>query len=594
MQESRLREVATQARPLLAAILEGDELLIATIGAALDAALARPVGSALMELLAALAMDSRLHRWAQARLGPAAESVDRLPPRETGTKMLGAEIRDGEGSFEVIDRGVPSIAADPAKQRSRFLHAQTQERVQAGRTLAVRVSIERTSRATAATALRPFVVPPDGAVVRVTVSAPDFRANGDLQAELLVPVDGDSDPHLFELTAGSVGLYPIRVEAFRGGTFLGVLTLTVSVELDVAPTEGPVRVAEVATDAFEPGEVTLTVERSAGNYRFQLLGSSMYEPVTAAMGDPTAEVSQLAAELKAMAADRSPYRDPEQVRERLKQLGVALWAAAVPPVVQEQYWEQAGRIRMFTIAAAKDSIPFELLYPLNGNNDAGFLAERFPVLRRAYSRPRVLTLPMGSAAYVVPAGSPADALTEVTAIQQRLANRMADRGVLSSLDTVRKLVQDSPGVIHFACHNAFTDTDGSSIALDGGPWKPSDLAVAGQQVALGAASPLVFLNACRTAGASRWFSQMNGWAEAFVRAGAGAFIGSLWAVRSSSACTFATEFYRQFLDLGKPLGEASLLARQAIMAEGGDPTWLAYTVYGSPVARAAQDARIQP
>ncbi|MDT5103359.1 MAG: hypothetical protein QOI25_872 [Mycobacterium sp.] len=30
-------------------------------------------------------------------------------------------------------------------------------------------------------------------------------------------------------------------------------------------------------------------------------------------------------------------------------------------------WEQADRIKMFTIAAADDIIPWELLYPADGN-----------------------------------------------------------------------------------------------------------------------------------------------------------------------------------------------------------------------------------
>jgi CHAT domain-containing protein len=78
--------------------------------------------------------------------------------------------------------------------------------------------------------------------------------------------------------------------------------------------------------------------------------------------------------------------------------------------------------------------------------------------------------------------------------------------------------------------------------------------------------------------------QMTGWAKQFMGAGAGAFIGSLWAIRSSSARTFAETFYQAMVTDGTPLGIASLRARQAIAADGGDPTRLAYTVYGNPSA----------
>jgi CHAT domain-containing protein len=75
-----------------------------------------------------------------------------------------------------------------------------------------------------------------------------------------------------------------------------------------------------------------------------------------------------------------------------------------------------------------------------------------------------------------------------------------------------------------------------------------------------------------------------GWARQFMGAGAGAFIGSLWAVRSSSARAFAESFYHALVTEGEALGAASLQARQAIAADGGDPTWLAYTIYGNPSA----------
>jgi CHAT domain-containing protein len=73
-----------------------------------------------------------------------------------------------------------------------------------------------------------------------------------------------------------------------------------------------------------------------------------------------------------------------------------------------------------------------------------------------------------------------------------------------------------------------------------------------------------------------------------VRAGAGAFIGTLWAVRSASARTFAEAFYDEFVTRGSPLGAASQRARTVIAEDMGDPTWLAYTVYGNPAALAAR------
>lgn len=119
-----------------------------------------------------------------------------------------------------------------------------------------------------------------------------------------------------------------------------------------------------------------------------------------------------------------------------------------------------------------------------------------------------------------------------------------------------------------------------------GPFAPIDLAVAAQLRSLRAEHPLVFFNACRSAGEIDWFGATLGWAPQFLRAGAGAFIGTLWPVRSTSALDFADVFYDQLITHGKPLGQASLAARQAIRGQDGDPTWLAYAVYGSPAATA--------
>lgn len=589
MDERDLRRVALEAREALVGILAGDEDAVARIRKAIDDALAKPEGSAKVALQRALAIDDRVQEWALARLGGLlfTGSPDRLAP--AGFE----EIRDDRA----VEMSEPSWAdrlpdpAAPVEPLPRYLQAQTLERVETGKPVAVRVAIALAPGEGVAAQLRALAVPPEGATVRILVSAPALIADGELQADLLVPAERDSDPHLFTFRAGPVGLHEVRVEAYRQGTFLGAVRLQVSVEHAAPSTEGPVRTAEISDVAFEPGEITLMVEPSREGFRFQLLGPTMYEPVTAVMGDVAAEVSRLAAELRDIAAGRSPYRDAKAVRRRLRNLGVALWSAAVPKAVQDQFWEQRDRIKMFTIAGNHE-IPWELGYPMAIGQDAGFLAEQVPVVRRAYATSRVSRLPLGSAAYVVPPGSPANALAEVTAIRSCLGSRMTDRGVLSTLEAVEAIVEDSPGLLHFACHNTFSDANGSSIALDGGPWKPSDLSVAVAQLALAPASPLVFLNACRTAGETDFFTRMSGWAGDFVKAGAGAFIGTLWAVRSSSARTFAEAFYRQFVDQGRTLGEAARQARRAIADDDGDPTWLAYTVYGNPAAVAVPAERM--
>jgi hypothetical protein len=430
--------------------------------------------------------------------------------------------------------------------------------------------------------------PPTMTSLTISVSAPGLIPLGDLEQDLPVPLSEDSEPIRFGFLTGPAGLHSVVVRAFALGTFLGELTLQISVDPGAVLEEGRDKTAVLGSLAAEPGEVTLQVSRTdEDRYSFQLIGDAWNPAVVTRRlaGDPTEVVGAIMDELLAMSANESRFANSALVRNRIRNLGAALWADVVPEAIRQQFWAQGDRIKLFTIASDMDTVPWELLYPVDGVNDNGFLVEQFPVVRRVYgqSRTRVLRLDYG-AAYIVPPGSPANAMTEVDSLRSIFPGHVRNRGVHASLAGFTELLEAVPSVLHFACHNAFTKQGGSVITLDGGPLRPSDLAVAVQQRGLADISPLVFLNACRTAGDIPGLMQLMGWARQFMGAGAGAFIGSLWAVRSSSAKAFAEAFYHAMVSDGLSLGWASLRARQAIASDPGDPTWLAYTVYGNPAA----------
>jgi hypothetical protein len=489
------------------------------------------------------------------------------------------------------DTGPPAPAEE--EPRVRFLTGILPERAPADARLSLLVMITLERGASPSAALKDFPVPPTGITVTITVSAPGLIAQGDLEQDLFVPFAADSEPARFGFITGPAGLHSVVVRAFSGGTFLGELTLQISVEPGAALEEGRSQTAILTGLAAEPGEVTLQVSRTdEDTYSFQLIGEA-WNPVEFTRrlaGDPTQVVGALTEELRAMSANESRFASPALVRNRIRNLGAQLWADVVPEAIRRQFWAQGNRIRLFTIASDMDTVPWELLYPVDGDNDNGFLVEQFPVVRRVYGqgRTRVLRLDSG-AAYIVPPGSPANAMAEVDGIRGIFPVNVRNRGVHAGLAEFIELLDVAPSVLHFACHNTFTEKGGSIITLEGGPLRPSDLAIAVQRKGLAGISPLVFLNACRTAGDIPGLIQLMGWARQFMGAGAGAFIGSLWAVRSSSAKTFAEAFYQAMVRDGIPLGAASLRARQAISGDPGDPTWLAYTVYGNPSASIDHD-----
>jgi chaperonin GroEL len=480
--------------------------------------------------------------------------------------------------------GGPGEGSEPPSSAPRHLHAEMPERIQTERRLSLIVAITLAPQ-DGSSVLKYFPVPQGGVTVTIIVSCPGLVPLDDIEQDIYVPATSDSAPHRFTFMAGPVGLHTVTIDAYSGGTHLGAVRLQISILESAATSEPRRRTVPLSSTTMEPGEVTLQVRPGLGGYQFQLIGDTIYKDEPSPMGESRAEISQLVAELNLMAKGKSGYSTPELVREHLKSLGIQLWQAAVPDRVKEQFLEQAeaDRIRTVTIVGDHDFVPWELLYPMSRDFNEGFLAEQFPVVRRAYAKHRVTALPIDSAAYIVPDKSLSDAMDEVTAIRTLLGAQVGDRGIISQLSAVRDLVLDPglPSILHFACHNNF-DKGGSSVTLEGGPWKPSDLAEAVARTTLAAGHPLVFFNACRSSGKISWFSQMSGWASSFIEAGAGAFIGSLWAVRSSAAREFAEAFYEHFVDKAQPLGIASLRARQAISGDSGDPTWLAYSIYGNP------------
>jgi CHAT domain-containing protein len=103
---------------------------------------------------------------------------------------------------------------------------------------------------------------------------------------------------------------------------------------------------------------------------------------------------------------------------------------------------------------------------------------------------------------------------------------------------------------------------------------------------------VVFINACHSAGAVDGFVNLSGWAHKFLAAGAAAFIGTNWAVRTSASSEFAASLYEQ-LTRGAALGTAAHRARQSLRS-GEDPSWLAYSVYGSAAATVPESSPWPP
>src|SRR6185295_17389303 len=157
----------------------------------------------------------------------------------------------------------------------------------------------------------------------------------------------------------------------------------------------------------------------------------------------------------------------------------------------------------------------------------------------------------------------------------------------SASDLLDFLASSDAGLVHLIGNGTPLAHDPDDAGLpfpDKSVLRPADLH--GELAThVGKRRPLVFLNAW-WAGKKGWsLNRLGGWATRWVGVcGCGAFVAPLWPVRNSTALAFAWHFY-EALGRGATLGRAVLEARRRARAEQiGDPSPLAYTVYGHPNA----------
>jgi CHAT domain-containing protein len=235
-------------------------------------------------------------------------------------------------------------------------------------------------------------------------------------------------------------------------------------------------------------------------------------------------------------------------------------------------------------------MPWELLYPRAPHRDEGFLVQQLPVLRQVPDQHHPAMVRLEGAHCVVPPRSPSNAKHEADVVRRALGaagvDGISDHDIESLDDLLLMLDSGTAGLLHFACHNGYSvEAGGSFIRMVGGNFVPALLNSIRTDGTLARKNPLIFLNACRSAGIAPYYTRIMGWAEQFMSAGAGAFIGTLWPVETNRAATFAEVFYTNLL-AGQTLGNASLQARRTI-EDPADPSWLAYTIYGNPNAVAS-------
>lgn len=569
MNEAWWREQAAELRLILRTLV--DSATAAALDQRIARALALPYGDATAALRAALRPHPAVWSWLRQRhtVVPGA----RHPNLRLGTAQ--------------------------EQQTGRYLAADVPSRIPPGMELPLQVAILREAGDYLAARTDPFAVPAGGVDVEIIVA-------GDLapldSPTRIVRVTPDADSHWvrFRLEVPIAGIHRLRIRAFVAGTSIAELTLVVEADARGSVVTKDRRQGGIGSFQANPGEVTLSVGRIGEWHHVKLVGAGADDAEWTGRldGAGVGLAPGVRESLNQLARKRGPFSDQALILNRLKQYGIELWDRLMPPVIQRGLWRMLPRMTVLSLATDLDTVPWELMRPVGaGQPDRGFLADLVPVVRRVNAQGHVRSLNLTDRVYVVPAGatSPDDALIEMAEIRRLLGVKVNDHAPLTDLaDLVPLIVQGDFGLLHFACHN-LTDDGWPTVHLAGGPFQPIDLSEAVSLRALASRAPLVFFNACHsvTTGGTGADTARAAWAEPFMAAGAGAFVGSMWEVRSSTAQAFATRFYQELVNQ-RGLGAAALAARRAIKGTGDDPTWLAYAVYGDPAAvLSTEDASVR-
>jgi hypothetical protein len=235
-------------------------------------------------------------------------------------------------------------------------------------------------------------------------------------------------------------------------------------------------------------------------------------------------------------------------------------------------------------------IPWEILFLADAGGDGRFLGEAFALTVWTWDIQGCAGFPLSKIGTVFPPGSDLTSAGQEHEDLELLAQQSArhvERITPRLLPVLAALRSGDFSGLHFSGHGAArgSNPDLWSLPLENGEaLRAVDLATCD----LTRMRPLVFLNACRSSQTGLALTGLGGLARAFLEAGAGAVVGPRWEVYDRPARVFSRALYQAFLQ-GARLGQAALLARQEVRREfPGDPTWLAYTVFGHPDAAAGE------
>jgi hypothetical protein len=297
--------------------------------------------------------------------------------------------------------------------------------------------------------------------------------------------------------------------------------------------------------------------------------------------------------------------DVEAFTRQLQSYGATLFEELFPREMQEMLWMYRDQIKSIRVVSTEPFIPWEIVHlrepgkPIALDAPPRFLGQ-MGLTRWLHNvdglPPLALKVRPGRARFIIPDYPHPDWKLPGTVLEREYVQQAFNALAIEPQPNPVTQVLAQPGAVdllHFACHGE-AESDNithARIVLEGrveGPnFVPTYLEAATVDTFARFrdpehVQPIVFLNACQAGRGGYKLTGIGGFAQAFLRAGAGAFVGTLWSVGDEPAFSFGKEFYER-LRSGATIADSAIAAREA-SRKAGDATWLAYVVYAHPHA----------
>jgi hypothetical protein len=453
-------------------------------------------------------------------------------------------------------------------------------------------------------------------VAVLSVQSPSLSVIGAHVQVLAPPAAGQPRVGFFQIKGEKPGVVRVAVTFRQGGSDLASIGLAIDVVDAQASSAKVAAVGELSTpDPRDDELLELLIEQrvvdGALRYEYRLHGEALgfnyltlqSKPLLDRGGGPAATLLDYVEGIyERTTKELKSAEDLKALQRELRALGVGLSNELFDPEVARKLWPLRSRIALVRITSWEPYIPWELLRlrdPDTRDVDERFLAE-YGLIRTLAGAAPPRRLPLKDWCWLAadfPLRTHTSAgdmswFTDTLPAEHNVRPKQILPRTDALLDT---LAAGDFDVLHLACHAESPQRRIDRAALiigdkaTGASGDPEliqvDTSAVDTEAKLALRRPLVFLNACESGRIAPNLTAWGGWPEVFLRAGAGAFVGTSWAVRDKPAATFARTFYRSMMD-GKPLHEAAAAARKAAQA-AGDASWLAFKVYGHPRAARA-------